>query len=170
VSRRVAALIGAGALLFPLAHVSGVPAASSAVTIIFMAAFWMLAPRMAGRTVPNPKSQPQIPKHRALNALPLVSTTSSTTTRRACAVPQGSHRPAKAAVARGDLVLGGAFATRWTGPCSCSKVTRRGRGSFVQRRYRYVINGPRHQMARPRVDHRRRKDADGSRFLRFMSD
>ena len=46
VSRRVAALIGAGALLFPLAHISGVPAALIGGDVIFLAAFWMLAPRM----------------------------------------------------------------------------------------------------------------------------
>jgi len=46
VSRRVAALIAAGALLFPLAHVSGVPAALIGDDVIFLAAFWMLAPRM----------------------------------------------------------------------------------------------------------------------------
>ena len=44
--RRVAALIGAGALLFPLAHVSGVAAALLGDDIIFLAAFWLLAPRM----------------------------------------------------------------------------------------------------------------------------
>ena len=59
VSRRVAALICAGALLFPLAHMSGVPAALIGDDIIFMAAFWMLAPRMAGG---NPKSQVPSPK------------------------------------------------------------------------------------------------------------
>ena len=46
VSRRVAALIGAGALLFPLAHLSGVPAALIGGDVIFLTAFWMLAPRM----------------------------------------------------------------------------------------------------------------------------
>ena len=42
VSRRVAALVGAGALLFPLAHQSGVPAALIAGDLIFLAAFWAL--------------------------------------------------------------------------------------------------------------------------------
>jgi hypothetical protein len=46
VSRRVAALIGAGALLFPLAHQSGVPAALVASDLIFLAAFWTLAARI----------------------------------------------------------------------------------------------------------------------------
>jgi hypothetical protein len=46
VSRRVAALIGAGALLFPLAHMSGVPAALIGGDAIYLTAFWMLAPRM----------------------------------------------------------------------------------------------------------------------------
>jgi hypothetical protein len=46
VSRRVAAFIGAGALLFPLAHVSGVPAALIAGDVIFLAAFWSLARQM----------------------------------------------------------------------------------------------------------------------------
>jgi len=47
-SRRVAALIGAGALLFPFAHVSGLPAALIGGDIMFLAALWMMAPRMAG--------------------------------------------------------------------------------------------------------------------------
>jgi len=47
VSRRVAALIGAGAVLFPLAHQSGVPAALVAGDLMFLAAFWMLAARIA---------------------------------------------------------------------------------------------------------------------------
>jgi hypothetical protein len=46
VSRRIAALIAAGALLFPLAHMSGVPAALVASDVIFLAAFWSLATRM----------------------------------------------------------------------------------------------------------------------------
>ena len=46
VSRRIAALIGAGALLFPLAHISGVPAALIAGDVVFLAAFWPLATRM----------------------------------------------------------------------------------------------------------------------------
>ena len=45
-SRRIAALIGAGALLFPLAHMSGVPAALIGCDIMFVAAFWVLATRM----------------------------------------------------------------------------------------------------------------------------
>jgi hypothetical protein len=46
VSRRIAALIAAGALLFPLAHMSGVPAALIGADVIFLAAFWALAKRM----------------------------------------------------------------------------------------------------------------------------
>jgi hypothetical protein len=46
VSRRVAALVGAGALLFPLAHESGVPAALIGSDVIFLVAFWMLGARM----------------------------------------------------------------------------------------------------------------------------
>jgi hypothetical protein len=46
VSRRNAAFIGAGALLFPLAHISGVPAALLAGDVIFLAAFWSLARQM----------------------------------------------------------------------------------------------------------------------------
>lgn len=46
VSRRVAALIGAGALLFPLGHLSGVPAALIGGDLIFLVAFWTLAARM----------------------------------------------------------------------------------------------------------------------------
>jgi hypothetical protein len=46
VSRRVAALVGAGALLFPLAHQSGVPAALIGDDVIFLFAFWMLGTRM----------------------------------------------------------------------------------------------------------------------------
>jgi hypothetical protein len=59
VSRRVAALIGAGALLFPLAHMSGVPAALIGDDIIFLVAFWSLGTRMLNPKpqVPNPKSQ-----------------------------------------------------------------------------------------------------------------
>jgi hypothetical protein len=59
VSRRVAALIGAGALLFPLAHMSGVPAALIGGDIIFLVAFWSLGTRMLNPKpqVPNPKSQ-----------------------------------------------------------------------------------------------------------------
>lgn len=59
VSRRVAALIGAGALLFPLAHLSGVPAALIADDVILLAAFWMLGMRLARPTaqVPTPESQ-----------------------------------------------------------------------------------------------------------------
>lgn len=46
VPRRVAALIAAGALLFPLAHVSGVPAALIGGDVVFLAAFWSLGPLM----------------------------------------------------------------------------------------------------------------------------
>ena len=57
VSRRVAALIGAGALLFPLAHMSGVPAALIGSDVIFLAAFWSLAARIANpkTQIPNPR-------------------------------------------------------------------------------------------------------------------
>ena len=47
VSHRIAALIAAGALLFPLAHMSGAPAALIGGDVIFLAAFWSLAPQMA---------------------------------------------------------------------------------------------------------------------------
>src|SRR5256714_4563279 len=59
VSRRVAALIGAGALLFPLGHLSGVPAALIGSDVIFLAAFWSLAMRMlrAESRVPSPESR-----------------------------------------------------------------------------------------------------------------
>ncbi len=59
VPRRVAALIGAGALLFPLAHMSGVPAALIGGDVIFLAAFWSLGTRMLNPKpqIPNPKSQ-----------------------------------------------------------------------------------------------------------------
>jgi hypothetical protein len=59
VSRRVAALIGAGALLYPLAHLSGVPAALIGGDVIFLIAFWSLGRRMTNPKpqIPNPKSQ-----------------------------------------------------------------------------------------------------------------
>ena len=59
VSRRVAALIAAGALLFPLGHLSGVPAALIGNDLIFLVAFWALAMRMANPKSPisNAKSQ-----------------------------------------------------------------------------------------------------------------
>ena len=41
-----AALVAAGALLFPLAHQSGVPAALIASDVILLVAFWMLGARM----------------------------------------------------------------------------------------------------------------------------
>ncbi len=46
VPRQVAALIGAGALLFPLAHQSGVPAAIIGGDVILLIAFWSLGRRM----------------------------------------------------------------------------------------------------------------------------
>src|SRR5262245_12145813 len=46
VPRRTAALIAAGALLFPLAHLSGVAAALIGGDVILLAAFWTLARRM----------------------------------------------------------------------------------------------------------------------------
>jgi hypothetical protein len=42
-SRRIAALVAAGALLFPLAHVSGVAMALIVSDVGFLAAFWLLA-------------------------------------------------------------------------------------------------------------------------------
>jgi len=61
VSRRVAALIAAGALLFPLGHLSGVPAALIGGDLIFLVAFWTLARRMVNPNsksqIPNPKTQ-----------------------------------------------------------------------------------------------------------------
>ena len=86
-SRRVAALIGAGALLFPLAHVSGVPAALIAGDVIFLAAFWSLARRMT-RVEPRSPSTPlgvnrvQDPARDELTMHYLLSTRWSTTTRR----------------------------------------------------------------------------------------
>ncbi len=47
VSRRIAALIAAGALLFPLAHMSGVPAALIGGDVILLVAFWSLARQMS---------------------------------------------------------------------------------------------------------------------------
>jgi hypothetical protein len=52
VSRRIAALIAAGALLFPLAHMSGVPAALIGGDVLFLAAFWSLATRMTRAASP----------------------------------------------------------------------------------------------------------------------
>ena len=46
VPRRIAAMIAAGALLFPLAHISGAPAALIAGDVLFLAAFWSLAKQM----------------------------------------------------------------------------------------------------------------------------
>ncbi len=59
VTRRVAALIGAGALLFPLGHLSGLAAALVGSDLIFLAAFSTLARRMARPTPPlrNPNAQ-----------------------------------------------------------------------------------------------------------------
>jgi hypothetical protein len=50
-SPRIAALIAAGALLFPLGHMSGAPAALIGGDVIFSAAFWSLATQMT-RTAP----------------------------------------------------------------------------------------------------------------------
>jgi hypothetical protein len=52
VSRRIAALIAAGALLFPLAHQSGVAGALISADITLLAAFWWLARQMV-RTEPQ---------------------------------------------------------------------------------------------------------------------
>jgi hypothetical protein len=38
--------MGAGALMFPLAHQSGVPAALIGCDVIFLVALWMLGARM----------------------------------------------------------------------------------------------------------------------------
>jgi hypothetical protein len=54
VSRRVAALIGAGALLFPLGHLSGSPAALVGADLLFLVAFWTVAARMAREAEPSP--------------------------------------------------------------------------------------------------------------------
>jgi hypothetical protein len=43
VSRRTAAFIAAGAILFPLAHQSGVPAALVACDLLFVVSFWSIA-------------------------------------------------------------------------------------------------------------------------------
>ena len=45
-SGRIAATIAGGALLFPLAHMSGAPAALIGGDVLFLAAFWSLAKRM----------------------------------------------------------------------------------------------------------------------------
>ncbi len=52
VPRRTAALIGAGALLFPLGHLSGVPAAVIGADVVLLAAFWQLASRIKNLTNP----------------------------------------------------------------------------------------------------------------------
>jgi hypothetical protein len=49
VPRQVAALIGAGALLFPLARQSGVPAALIGGDVILLIAFWSLGRRMTNQ-------------------------------------------------------------------------------------------------------------------------
>ena len=46
VSWRITALVAAGALLFPLAHTSGLPAALIGGDLMFIAAFWSLATRL----------------------------------------------------------------------------------------------------------------------------
>ncbi|HEU5259699.1 MAG TPA: hypothetical protein VFU28_27115 [Vicinamibacterales bacterium] len=46
VSRRIAALIAAGALLFPVAHMSGAPVALLGGDVLLLVAFWSLATRM----------------------------------------------------------------------------------------------------------------------------
>jgi len=59
--RRPAALMGVGALLFPFGHISGLPPLLIGGDGLLLAAFWMLAPRMAHLNpksrIPNPKSQ-----------------------------------------------------------------------------------------------------------------
>lgn len=60
VSRRVAALIGAGALLFPLAHQSGVPAALIGGDVILLVAFWILAARALNPTSLDPRPTSQV--------------------------------------------------------------------------------------------------------------
>lgn len=51
-SRRIAALIAAGALLFPVAHMSGAPVALIAGDVVFLAAFWSLATQMTRAASP----------------------------------------------------------------------------------------------------------------------
>jgi len=58
VPRRVAATIAAGALLFPLAHMSGAPAALLGGDVFFLAAFWSLAKQMT-------RAESQLPVHSA---------------------------------------------------------------------------------------------------------
>jgi hypothetical protein len=60
VSRRVAALIGAGALLFPLGHLSGVPAALIGGDLIVLVAFWTLANRIVNPKPQHPHPKPQV--------------------------------------------------------------------------------------------------------------
>ena len=45
-SGRIAAMFATGAVLFPLAHMSGAPAALIGGDVLFLAAFWSLAKRM----------------------------------------------------------------------------------------------------------------------------
>jgi hypothetical protein len=52
VSRRLAALLAAGALLFPLGHMSGAPMALLGGDVLFLAAFWSLAKRMTRAASP----------------------------------------------------------------------------------------------------------------------
>jgi len=57
VPRWVATVVGAGALLFPLAHQSGVAAALVADDALLLTAFWRLAWPMAESRSPKPESQ-----------------------------------------------------------------------------------------------------------------
>jgi len=53
ISRRVAALMAANALLFPVAHMSGAPVALIGGDLIFLAAFWSLAKQMTRAATHN---------------------------------------------------------------------------------------------------------------------
>jgi hypothetical protein len=57
--RRAAALMGAGALLFPFGHISGLPPLLIGGDVLLLAAFWLLAPLMVNPKfqIPNPKPQ-----------------------------------------------------------------------------------------------------------------
>ena len=52
-SRRIAALVAAGALLFPFAHLTGFPMALILSDVSFLAAFWLLAPSLIRHRAPG---------------------------------------------------------------------------------------------------------------------
>ena len=58
-SRRAAGLMGAGALLFPFGHISGLPPLLIGGDVLLLVAFWLLAARMmnAESRIPNPQSR-----------------------------------------------------------------------------------------------------------------